>query len=128
MVIKDFPITVSGSVTRRDWVYSDSEVTTAQAVILKKETGLLWPVGWAEAMQQSDPEAIQAMMWLVVSQSGQQCQISDVSGSILGFLEAYNAAYQVENPPAPDGEADPTPGAVAPDSPETSPNTESATS
>jgi hypothetical protein len=106
----------------RVWDYDDSAVTVAQAKIIKNETGIKWPAQFFELLQDTDPAAVQVLMWLVRTQAGEQLRIEDCDGSIVGFLTAYASGAQAEI-----GEADPT-AAASDDSPATSPSTDNATS
>ena len=109
------------------WYYDDRKVTVSVAGIIKKETGLNWPVDFAEALQSMDPNAIQALMWLVRQQNGRVEQISEVDGPIVPFMEAYAAGLTAEAAAL----VDPPMGAVEPvgDSPTTiSGNSETAIS
>ena len=99
----------------RDWNYDDRNVTVSMAKIVSQETGIKWPADFADALQQMDPLAIQALMWLVRAQNGYQERIDEVDGSIVEFLEAYGEAFERETPT----EGNPPPAGVETGSPTT---------
>ena len=108
----------------RTYEYDDAAVTVSQAQILKNETGIKWPAEFFDLLKETDPTAVQALMWLVRTQSGEQLRIADCDGSIVQFLEAYAKAAQDQL----GDEEDPTLPVTAGDSPVTSPDTVTGTS
>jgi hypothetical protein len=115
-----------------DYLYDDRRVKVSQAAIIKRETGLDWPMEFAEAIGKLNPDAVRAMMWLVRLQNGHIERIEDVDGSVMEFLEAYSKGVEAElaKQAAKDAEGSPNPTepSTVDGSPTTSSNSETSTS
>lgn len=66
-------------------------ITVKQAMVIKASFG--WSIkAWLEATEEMDPEAWQAMFWVMKIQSGQACALTDLDFAVPKFAEACGIA------------------------------------
>jgi hypothetical protein len=80
----------------KDYSYDPSGVTVAEAVLIKNHTGY-GLVSWERACRDADPQAIQALLWLIKRRNGEVCEPASLDFDVIAFLAAYGEAVQAEN-------------------------------
>jgi hypothetical protein len=100
----------------KEYAYSPGEVRVKEGIVIKVHTGL-GLLSWERACRDLDPQAIQALLWLIKSRNGEPCEVAMLDFDILAFMTAYGEAMQSlpEPEPAPkaDSPSDPTPEPTA---------------
>lgn len=90
----------------KSYRYDQDAVGTKVAGIITKETGFKFPVSLLNGMEEGDPFAWQAQIWLVLLQNGEAPNsIDDVDFPLLPFMTAFSQAmakeYGIEVPEDP---------------------------
>lgn len=79
----------------REWVYDPSKLNVATATAIKHHTGLGLK-GWNEAVEELEPDAIQALYWTIREQNGVAGDIAALEFSIPDFIAAFTLARVAE--------------------------------
>lgn len=81
-----------------DWAgkrydFDPEEVDVQQGIVIKMSFG--WTMkAWQEALNEVDPQAIQAVFWLMRTQNGESCNLSEQNFPISKFTAAFQKAQE----------------------------------
>lgn len=80
-----------------DYDYEPGSITVMEAIAIRNHTGK-GVVDWGRSIGETDPESLQALMWLIKSRNGQPCAMADLDFDIVKFMNAYAAGAAAEKP------------------------------
>lgn len=85
----------------REYTFDPEEIELKQAMVIKGKTGYNL-LQWQAALEQGDPDALRAMYWLMLTQSGEVADMDLVNFKIVRFAEALRQAQETEGESEPD--------------------------
>lgn len=75
----------------KDYTYEPGNITVREAIAIKLYTGC-GLVSWQAAVRDADPQAMQALLWLVKSRNAEPCEMASLDFDVMAFLDAYVTA------------------------------------
>jgi hypothetical protein len=87
----------------KTYEFDFEEIDVLQAKAIKAATHMTIK-GWEEALKEADPDAIQALWWLILVQNGHnpKSDPASVNAKIVPLARAFSAAQKADEAPAPD--------------------------
>jgi hypothetical protein len=76
----------------KTYSYEVHKITVAAAIAIKLHTGLGLK-SWAKAVDDWDPQAVQALLFAMKQQNGEPVVIADLEFDLTGFMTAFEKAY-----------------------------------
>ena len=78
----------------KTYVYDPNRIDVKTAIVIKGHTG--WGLkSWADALEDADPLAVQALLWAVKQQNSEPCAIGELNFGVVEFLSAFMAGSLV---------------------------------
>ena len=76
----------------KTYTYDPAGLDVRTAMVIKVHTGHGLK-SWNEAVQELEPDAVQALFWAVKQQNGEPCEIASLNFSIPDFMAAFETAF-----------------------------------
>lgn len=80
----------------KDYEFDIDDLDIGQASMLKRKYGLTL-LSLQKGLLEGDPDALRAVYWLMLAQSGQRVNIDNVQFKIVKFANAIQAAVEAES-------------------------------
>jgi hypothetical protein len=71
------------------------EITVQQATVLKRQLGLTL-LSLDKGLMEGDPDALRAVYWLILTQSGQKADINEVDFKVVKLANAIQESVEAE--------------------------------
>lgn len=110
----------------REWDFDMESITLKQGVAMHLAYGFNLDQ-WLEALQDTDPRALQCLWWLMLQQDGQVMPLKDADCSLIQLAAAFGDSQDEEEEPEEPEEPDPTPPSPPAVPPSPAPPTRTAT-
>jgi hypothetical protein len=95
--------------------YDDTSLTVKEARVIKKNTGF-GLVTWAQALQQGDPDALVAMVWLAKTRAGEAVRWQDFDNMDLAALDLIGNVDEDDDSEQEGDDVDPPVTSISPTS------------
>lgn len=109
----------------REWEFDMEAITLKQGVAMHLAYGFNLDA-WFEALQETDPRALQCLWWLILQQNGEVVPIKEADCSLIALADAFGEA-QDDDKEDEEPEPDPTPPSPPDAPPSPAPPTPTAT-
>lgn len=85
----------------KDYPFVGGKTDVQEAITIKLYTGH-GLVSWGKAIFDGDPQAVQALLWLIKKRNGETCEISSLNFDVMALINAYADAMVADKKPEDD--------------------------
>lgn len=73
----------------QEYQFEHADIRIKQAVVIKQHTGFPFRA-WVRESEEGDPQALQALLWVIKQQNGERVDIASLDFSVTDFLAAFD--------------------------------------